>query len=194
MSAASLLRGIRVWLGVVIFGLVVGGFTAFPSQHELGAAVRVTARFPSDAALRARFDAHRIDFERLVAMASEDKHLTRIAPDFTWLDDDVSWPRKDVGISEARWNEYRQLFQRVGAKVGISRSEDSPAIFISIFTQGIVPSGSEKGLVYSRTPLTPVLKSLDERIPDELRDGPDRSHVLVYRPIEDHWYIYYEQW
>jgi hypothetical protein len=42
--------------------------------------------------------------------------------------------------------------------------------------------------------LSPVLKSLDKRPADELWDGPDHTHVLVYKPIENHWYIYYEQW
>jgi hypothetical protein len=153
-----------------------------------------SSRSTSDEALRARFVAHRADFERLVAMANEDKHLVRIAPDFTWLDDDVAWPRKDVGISEQRWNDYRELFQRVGTKDGIVRSEDSPGIFIPIFSQGLVPSSSEKGLVYSQTPLKPTLESLDKSPPGKLWDGPDHSHILVYRPIEDHWYIFYQQW
>ena len=148
----------------------------------------------SDEALQARFLAHRADFEKLAAMANEDKHLSRIAPDFTWLDDDVSWPRKDVGISEQRWNDYRQLFQKVGTTDGIIRNEDSPGIFIPIFSQGLVPSGCEKGLVYSQTPLTPILNSLDKRIPHKLGDGPDRSHVLAYKHIEGPWYIFYQQW
>ena len=162
-----------------------------------GVAIALAAgnsRPTSDEALQARFLAHRADFERLVAMANEDNHLTRIAPDFTRLDDDASWPRKNVGISEQRWNDYRQLFQKVGAKTGISRSEDSPGIFISIFTQGLVPSGSEKGFVYSQTPLSPVRKSLDNRPPQALWDGPDHNHILVYRPIGDHWYIFYQEW
>jgi hypothetical protein len=151
-------------------------------------------RSTSDEAVRARFFAHRADFERLVAMTNEDNHLTRIAPDFTWLDSDASWPRKDVGISERRWNDYRELFRRVGATHGVIK-RDSPALIIfPIASGGLVPSGFLKGLVYSQTPLSPVLKSLDKRPPDELWDGPDRSHVLVYKPIENHWYIYYEEW
>jgi hypothetical protein len=152
------------------------------------------SRSASDEALRGRFLAHRADFERLVAMANEDSHLIRIASDFTWLDDDSSWPRKNVGISAQRWDDYRQLFQKVGAKVGIGRSEDSPGIFIPIMTEGFVPSGSEKGLVYSQTPLTPVLKSLDQRPPHKYWDGSDRSHVLVYKHLEGPWYIFYQEW
>jgi hypothetical protein len=150
--------------------------------------------FPPDEALRARFIDHRADFEKLVAMANEDSQLDRIAPDFTWLEDDVSWPRKDVGISEQRWNDYRQLFQKVGASDGILEGVNHAQIIFPIKSVGLVPSGSEKGLVYSQTPLSPVLKSLDKSPPDKFYDGPDRSHVLVYRPIEDHWYIYYEEW
>ena len=127
-------------------------------------------------------------------MAKEDGHLTRIAPDFTWLDDDVAWPRKNVGISEQRWNDYRQMFRRVGASEGIVKSNNPARIMFLIFTVGLVPSGAAKGLEYSQTPLSPVLKSLDKKPPDELWDGPDRSHVLVYKPIVDHWYIYYEEW
>lgn len=151
-------------------------------------------RSTSDEAVRTRFFAHRADFERLVAMANEDSHLTRIAPDFTWLDDDVAWPRNNVGISEQRWNDYRQMFQRVGDSTGIVKGTNPARIIFPITSGGLVPSGFAKGLVYSQMPLSPVLKSLDKRFPDELRDGPDRSHILVYKPIADHWYIYYEQW
>jgi hypothetical protein len=150
--------------------------------------------FPSDEALRTRFQAHRDDFERLVAMANEDSRLTRIAPDFTWLVDDVAWPRKDVGISKERWNDYRQIFRRAGAPEGIAKGTNPTRIIFPIMSQGLVPAGFTKGLVYSQTPLSPVLRSLDERPPDKLWDGPDRSHVLVYKPIDNHWYIYYEQW
>ncbi len=152
------------------------------------------SRSTSDDALRDRFFAHRADFERLVAMANEDNHLIRIAPDFTWLDDDSSWPRKDVGISEERWNDYRQMFRRVGASEGIIKGANPPRIMFSITSGGLVPTGFDKGLVYSQMPLSPVLKSLDKRFPNKLRDGPDRSHILVYKPIGDHWYIYYEEW
>jgi len=150
--------------------------------------------FPTDEALRARFLAHRVDFERLVAMSNEDNRLSRIAPDFTWLNDDAGWPRKDVGISDERWNDYRQKFRRVGASEGIIKYANPTLIMFPIMSIGLVPAGSEKGLVYSQAPLTPVLKSLDKSPPDKFYDGPDRSHVLVYKPIEDHWYIYYEEW
>ena len=150
--------------------------------------------FPSDKSLHARFLAHREDFERLVTMANEDSHLTRIAPDFTWLDNNVAWPREDVGITNERWNEYRHLFHTTGVSIGIEKGMNPSRIFFPIDARGLVPTGATKGLVYSEEPLSPVLKSLDKAPPEKLYEGPDHNHVLVYKPIENHWYIYYEEW
>ena len=176
---------IRWKIVAVGFGLSVAAALAFAAASR---------PHPSDEALQARFLYHRVDFERLVAMANEDNRLSRIAPDFTWLNDDVAWPRRDVGISEERWDDYRQEFRRIGTSVGILKYSNPTLIFFPITSIGLVPSGSEKGLVYSQAPLTPVLKSLDKRPPAELWDGPDRSRLLVYKPIEDHWYIYFRKW
>lgn len=145
----------------------------------------------SDAGLEAHLLKHRRDFERLAEMANEDVHLQRIAPDFTWLDDSVAWPRENVGISDLRWDEYRRLFRRVRAPQGIVKNPDPPSVYFPIVSEGLVPAGWTKGLVYSSANLTPVLESLDKRPPDRYWE---RSHVLVYKKIEDHWYIYYEQW
>jgi hypothetical protein len=176
---------LRLKIVTIGLGLSVAAALAFAA---------VSRSSSSDVALRTRFFAHRADFEKLVAMANEDSHLSRIAPDFTWLDDDVSWPRKDVGISEQRWNDYRQLFQKIGVSEGIIKGTDPDRINFSITSGGLVPTGFDKGLVYSQKPLSPVLKSLDKSPPDKFYDGPDHSHVLVYKPIENHWYIYYEEW
>ena len=45
MSHARPLRAIRVWLAIVILGLLVSGVTAFPLQHELDLVVRIAAHF-----------------------------------------------------------------------------------------------------------------------------------------------------
>jgi hypothetical protein len=43
-ETGHLLRSIRIWLGVVIVGLVLSGVTAFPLQHELDLIVRLSVR------------------------------------------------------------------------------------------------------------------------------------------------------
>jgi hypothetical protein len=124
-------------------------------------------------------------------MAEEDTHVIRIAGDFTWLDTDVSWPRKDVGISDQRWEQYRTLFRKAGVPNGISKDPESFKVFFPIASRGLVPTGQEKGIVYSRAALTPVLKSLDQTPPAELYE---KGHVLVFKPIKGHWYLYYQEW
>jgi len=164
-------------LSVAVLALLAG------SSHDV-----------TDAAIKKRFLKHRADFEKLVKIAEEDRHLVRIANDFTWLDTDASWPRKDVGISQERWNEYRRLFRRVGAPVGIFKDQDSdpPKIFFPIFSRGLVPYGDDFGVVYSPAVPAPLVKSLDQKPPAELYDK--KGHILVYWPIAEHWYKYYEAW
>jgi hypothetical protein len=144
----------------------------------------------SDAAIKSQFLKHRAGFERLVTVAQEDVHVVRVAPDFTWLDNDYAWPRQNVGISTERWNEYRKLFRQVGVKDGLGKNFDPLRIFFPIVSAGMVPTSWTKGLVYSPMRLSPTVESLDEKIPDRFWDG---THVLVFKPIEDHWYIYYEE-
>ncbi len=177
----------NIWLKIAVatLGLSAAGLVAMTAARM---------PFPSDAAMRDRFLAHRADFEQLVAMANENDHLVRIAPDFTWLDDDSAWPRKNIGISAERWGDYRRLFQSTGASGGFVRFANPTLIKFFVVSRGLVPSGAVKGLAYSQAELTPVLKSLNERPPDKFRNGPDRSHILVYKPIDNHWYIYYEEW
>ena len=146
--------------------------------------------YRSDSALKRQFAKHKREFEELVKMAQQDVHLVRIAEDFTRLDTDWSWPRKNVGISEERWNEYRRLFHRAELSDGIETEENT--IFFLVSASGSVVSGWGKGLAYSPVGLTPVLNSLDEKPPGRLFDK--KGHVLVFRPLQPHWYIYYEEW
>ncbi len=46
MSESALLRSIRVWLSLFIFGLIVSGVTAFPLEHETGWLVSFVAKHP----------------------------------------------------------------------------------------------------------------------------------------------------
>jgi hypothetical protein len=85
------------------------------------------------------------DLQQLVLMAQQDKHLTRIAPDFTWLDTDASRPRANVGLSTEHWNRGRDLFRCIGLPVGTAEDED--AIFSRILRENY--PGGLKGCVYS---------------------------------------------
>jgi hypothetical protein len=74
----------------------------------------------TDAKLKKVFDGNRDDFDKLLNMSMQDVRVTQVKFDTTALDMDDSWPRKDVGLSEKRWEEYRQLFRKLGIKDGIA--------------------------------------------------------------------------
>jgi len=159
--------------------LVIFSWWAFAKEH------------PSDAQLKQKFADQRGDFEKLVRMSDEDKHVIRIASDFTALDTDVSWPRENIGFSPERWNAYRVLFRKLGISGGISRRADYPScsscVFFLVSGIGIVPSGSDKGFVYSSQPLSPVRNSLDH-----FRSKESNQDIFTFEPIAPNWYLFLE--
>ena len=145
-----------------------------------------------DAKLIANFQSHEKDFDQLIQMAKEDPHVVRIASDFTWLDSDYHWPRPDsqIGFSQERWNEYRNMFSKLGLNGGLAWSWDH-SIFLTASAKGLTISGSEKGYVFSEKPLSPTFDSLDN-MHQEIREGRVKPGLPVYRKIKDGWYLYYE--
>lgn len=139
---------------------------------------------PTDGVLVKRLADKKQAFESIVRMAKEDKRLVRVAPDFTWLADNISWPRKDIGLTPDRWDRYRELFREAGVPEGYLRlGEDQIQLLAS--TKGLVTGGSAKGYVYSQTKLEPLFRTLD---------GPPLtgSNDPGYRHVEGPWYLFYE--
>ena len=148
--------------------------------------------FPTDAELSQRLVDHRKDFERLVAMAKDDKELVRIAPDFTWTTSSVAWPRPDseLGFTPQRWDEYRHLFRSLGIEAGILRPWDHrDAVYLIVQAKGLSIGGSAKGYAYSDTALEPRCDSLDNR---EVRKARDETEIY-FKPLGGKWYLYLEQ-
>jgi hypothetical protein len=151
---------------------------------------------PSDAELQRQFKMHRADFDQLIEMMDEDRQMSRIAPDFTWRQDNVAWPRAESewGISKARWDEYRGIFRRVGAKDGITRSEKSSDITIDIWSWGLAIGGTSVAYLHCGQPRNgyahieaPCIEGKDSgRMQGQHGDG------YRYRKIEPDWFIYEE--
>jgi hypothetical protein len=157
---------------------------------------------PYDATLERQFPGRESDLQQLVLMARQDEHLDRIAPDFTWLDTDASWPRANVGLSYERWNRYRELFRHAGLPVGIENtaiditgieSDSIDVIVFPIYTSGIVPAGSSKGYVYSEKPLSPIVASLDSMPRDLKPIYPSSTFYMAFKPFRKNWYIYRDE-
>jgi len=146
---------------------------------------------PSDAELERVFRDHQSDFELLLGMSKVDSKVMRISPDFTWLVDDSSWPRpKDrLGFSEGRWNEYRQLFQKLKLQNGLLSYQTQGTTYFLASSQGLVTGGSGKGYVYSEKALMPLSESLDNVSTELLSKSANHT---VYKKIGDNWYLFYD--
>ena len=131
--------------------------------------------------LRSQFGLHKNSIVQILEMQRQDQNVVRIAPSFTWLDTDMSWPRKNIGFSEARWAQYRALFQEAKIADGIV-SRDG-AVWYYASSIGLTVGGKSRGYVYSENPLTPVVASFDHCIAGE---------GSCYIRLEEHWYIFQE--
>jgi hypothetical protein len=153
---------------------------------------------PSDAKLKQLFKQHRNDLERLVQMTDEDWQMSRIAPDFTWRQDTVAWPRPESewGISKQRWDEYRSIFAQAGIKNGLTRREKSSDIIFFVWTWGIVPAGISVGYLHCGQPQKGYAHTEEPCIGDHDvgsgMHGQSTSYGYRYEKIAPNWYIYEE--
>ena len=140
---------------------------------------------PQDKVLVQKFERNRPDFLRLAEMAREDSRMTRIAFDFTWLDGDASFPRSPdkQGITEDRWNLYKQLFKDLDLKGGLLQYPQNRIVYFIASNEGLTTGGSNKGYAFSQKELQPLVEDLDGL--SGRYDGP------VYKRIDGDWYLYY---
>ncbi len=130
--------------------------------------------------LRSTFAERFTILEKLRMMSEEDKSVIRIAPTFTRLETDWSWPRsaEKLGFTKIRWNEYRRLFSESGVSEGLER--DGMSIFFITKACGLGVSGKSFGYAFLPQKPTVTLKALDEL----------RGRGIGYVPIRGEWYLY----
>lgn len=152
-------------MGSCVCGILYGlGFTpmrvlrtvgfAFIGIVELLAVLWLIFHKPSDAELKWRFARQQTDLSRLAEMMDQDWHMSRIAQDFTWRQENIAWPRaeSESGISKQRWDEYRSIFFRTGLGDGTARPKDSSDIIVFAWFWGIVPAETSISYLHCGTP------------------------------------------
>ena len=142
---------------------------------------------PSDAALERRFYEHRADLEQIVGMMEQDEHMQRIAETFTRNDDwDVNIDR-GRDISEQRWNQYREIFDRAGVPMGTQRQSNDIEI-IAWATGLVIGETSLSYLHCGKSPAGNFYPPCRER---KESGSVEANDVLIrYKRIEGDWYIY----
>jgi hypothetical protein len=149
---------------------------------------------PSDARMEQTFHRSRSDFELLVKMLNEDPRLSAVRLESTALVSDGRWPRADVGLSQARWSEYRKLFKKLGLEIGIVRWSVPPnSIAFLADSRGMAVAGELKGYLYSPTePPSPLVTSLDHGVPPGVPPPtPPHTAAVAFKEIDKNWYLFY---
>lgn len=131
--------------------------------------------------LRQNFEANFATLEKIRVMSDQDPRVIRIAPTFTRLDTDWSWPRpRDKwGITEERWNEYRKLFRAANIETGLDRNEGT--LTLTIQACGLSVSGVSRGYFYSPNPPQPLVQHLAEY---------HAPKGMAFVPLRNNWYLF----
>ena len=143
----------------------------------------------SDAELEKNFYAHEADLNLLAQMAIEDAGMIRIAPDFTWHKDnaDGKASKAKYGFSDGRYEEYKQLFRKLGKNNGILNYQPD-VILVLASSRGMVTGGSLKGYAYSSKEPSPLVDSLENL---DFRDSKKDINT-VYKRLKGNWYLFYQ--
>lgn len=133
---------------------------------------------PADSKIEKAFREHRSDLEQLVAMAEQDHFMARISNDFTNPSID------DVGTSFSleRWNKYRRLFKKVGAKDGIINRGRVHILFGEL---GFLSSSIEKGIGRFDYVRKEVGRDSLDKLPETIPHG-----TYFFKHLDRDWFMY----
>lgn len=146
----------------------------------------------SDKEMSDLFIKNQNDFDTLAKMSDSEDNVVRVADAFTRTKKSWAWPRPESewGISQARWDEYKLLFNRLGIKGGMDRAQIGDSdVWATYFVMRACGHFSgcndrEKGYVHSTSQPQPLVESIDN-IPPAMRR---EDHL--YMQIAPDWYIY----
>ncbi len=137
----------------------------------------------SDNLLIDSFHHNRSTFAKLHEMITADSALHRVDEDWT----DPANPA-EIGISPDRIAEYRRLLVQVGCNRGFAAYPARPGIYFFSGTSGLSIAGSTKGYCYLEIAPNLVVSNTATYVPSDNSDS-----YRIYRPIEAHWYVYFER-
>jgi hypothetical protein len=173
-----------VGIGVVLLALAAAG---------------CNCAHPTDEELIRNFQAHKADFQRLHDMLAADTLVYLVSPRQVWGYEGAAKP-SEVGLSEARLNEYRRIFEAIGARwVEIRPSEPQhpltpevrsrAPISVHVSKCGVVSHGSsEKGYSFAgeHLPNVPVVPNTDF-----FKEQRTEAQFMATRVLEGEWSVFY---
>jgi hypothetical protein len=156
---------------------------------------------PSDADLEKKFINHRAEFVELATMFQQDRQILMFRATSVMIPQaggqgnaraklindlnratDQDWAEcSQYGLTRARYNEYKKLFQKLGVT---SLGRDNKQIIIA--AEPAIEDLYAKGFIYSELHLQPCVSDLDHY------DSGDKEQETykVYKLIAPHWYLF----
>lgn len=133
----------------------------------------------SEDALRQQFTEYKSTIRQILEMQDQDTKVVRIAPTFTRLENDWSWPRKDIGFSAERWDRYKSLFEKAHITDGIQK--DGKYVWYFVSSKGLSIGGTSRGFVYTKISPQPLVRRFEDC------PNPER---ICYIALEENWYLF----
>lgn len=152
---------------------------------------------PSLSALESRFQYQRKDLETIVSMSEKDADFTVIDPD--WLAKRGSsqvyyFATPGIGMTRARWREYRRLFERDSITQGIRREPESGDAFVIVKSIGLLNRGYSNGYLHCGPgpkhyypPCSSPAPTGEHPFDPEARDD---WGAYSYKRLTDRWYVF----
>lgn len=148
---------------------------------------------PSLSTLEHRFVRQRPELDTIVAMSNVDARLLVVDPD--WLatrDRQCSGYCPESGITQQRWEQYRNLFRRSGLSQGLRRDADSGDIFLIVKSFGLLERGISNGYLHcgQGQPHRYAPCSSSQAAGEHPYSRGDEAYS--FRRLADGWYVYSE--
>jgi len=142
----------------------------------------------SDSDLIVMIEDNKKALEELVESLTKHSDIVRIANDFIRVKDKGVFYKEQSQsyLSQKEWDEYIVQFGEIGLNEGFSRNNSIYSdLLFTTNSIGSVTGGYMKGIAYSSTPIHDHISSLDD-FKTKAKAG------IVYRKINDHWYLFLE--
>lgn len=136
---------------------------------------------PTDTEMEQTLNSHQSEFSTLIGMLNEDEDIVRLDEKFVFLTEGSTRE-----VPPQRLAAYRGIFAKLRLERGFQRDRIMPRFIAS---SGGTFSTSEKSYIYSTTPLTPQVDSLDQVIESDHGDQKP-----VFKKLHGDWYLYYASW
>jgi hypothetical protein len=146
---------------------------------------------PSDRRMEREFRQQRRAFTVLLGMMRHERHVTRVADDFIWIDGAHHVPAAERAryLPDRRLAEYRRLFRTLKLDAGTIRYEDGSIGFLRS-SEGSMTSGSTKEFLWSPRKDEPVLAASDRRSLEQA--CVPETGCRSTRRIGPNWYVSFE--